>query len=80
MEGFYKKFLIYVTILILASMITLFTFDSCQTIIIVTFLLIFISYTFILAIDRLSTVNLTFIHYCGINNTVSMQYNYCMLS
>lgn len=57
MEGFYKKFLIYVTILILASMITLFTFDSCQTIIIVTFLLIFISYTFILAIDRLSTVN-----------------------
>lgn len=57
MEGFYKKILIYVTILILASMITLFTFDSWQTITIVTFLLICISYIFILAIDKLSVVN-----------------------
>jgi SAM-dependent methyltransferase len=59
MEGFYKKLLIYITILILASMLTIFTFDSWQTIMIVTFLLISISYVVILAIDKLSTINCT---------------------
>ena len=57
MEGFYKKFLIYITILILASMITLFTFDSYQTVMIISLLLICISYIFILGIDKLSVIN-----------------------
>ena len=47
------------TILILASMVTIFTFDSWQTIMMVTFLLISISYIVILSIDKLSTINCT---------------------
>ncbi len=59
MEGFYQKLLIYVVIIILACLITLFTFDSWETIIMVCFLLMSISYVFILAIDKLSTLNCT---------------------
>jgi len=59
MEEFYKKCLVYVTIVILVAMITLFTFDSYQTIMIFTLLLILVSYIFIIAIDNLSTLNCT---------------------
>ena len=51
----YQKILIYIVIIILACLITVFTFDSWQTVVMVAFLLLSISYIFILAIDRLST-------------------------
>jgi SAM-dependent methyltransferase len=57
MEGIYQKLLIYVVIIILASLITIFTFDTWQTIVLVAFLLITISYVFILSIDKLTTLN-----------------------
>ena len=57
MEEFYKKLAVFATILILSIMITLFTFDSWNTIMIVTLLIICISYIFILSIDRLTTIN-----------------------
>jgi SAM-dependent methyltransferase len=57
MEGFYQKLLIYLTILILACFITIFTFDNWQTVCIIALLLISISYLFILALDKLSTLN-----------------------
>ena len=57
MDEFYSKMIVYITILILAVMITLFTFDTWQTVLLVASLLICISYLFILSIDRLSVVN-----------------------
>jgi SAM-dependent methyltransferase len=55
MDGFYQKLLIYVVIIILAALITVFTFDSWQSAGFIVLLLIAISYIFILAIDKLST-------------------------
>jgi SAM-dependent methyltransferase len=57
MEGFYQKLLIYVIIIILACLITIFTFDTWETIVLVAFLLMSISYVFILALDKLTTLN-----------------------
>ena len=57
MEEFYKKLAVFTTILVLSIMITLFTFDSWDTIMIVTLLIICISYIFILSIDKLTTIN-----------------------
>ena len=57
MEGFYQKLIVYITIIVLACLITVFTFDSWQNILLVSFLLIITSYVFILAIDKLSTIN-----------------------
>ena len=57
MEGFYKKMLVYVTILILACMVMLFAYDSWQNVLLFALLLIAVSYLFILAIDRLTVVN-----------------------
>jgi SAM-dependent methyltransferase len=59
MEGFYQKLLIYVVIIILGCLITLFTFDSWQTIMMVCLLLMSIGYVLILAIDNLTTLNCT---------------------
>ena len=58
MEGFYQKLLVYITIIILGCLITVFTFDSWQTVCLMALLLIGISYIFILAIDKLTTLNI----------------------
>jgi SAM-dependent methyltransferase len=55
MDGFYQKLIIYVVIIILAALITVFTFDSYYSASLVVLMLIAISYIFILAIDKLST-------------------------
>lgn len=60
MEGLYNglyKIVIYVFILILACMLILFTYDSWQTILLFSLLLISISYLLILGVDRLSIIN-----------------------
>jgi hypothetical protein len=57
MDGLSYKYLIYIIIIILACIITIFTFDSWQTLCIVALLLISISYVFILALDKLTTLN-----------------------
>ena len=57
MDGLYQKLLVYVVIVILASLITIFTFDSWQSTLIIALLLIAISYIFILGIDKLTTLN-----------------------
>lgn len=59
MDGFYQKLLIYVVIIILACLITIFTFDTWETVALVCFLLMSISYVLILAIDKLTTLNCT---------------------
>ena len=53
----YQKILIYIVIIILASLLTIFTFDTWQTMGLVILLLISLSYLFILALDKLTTVN-----------------------
>ena len=52
-----KEYIVYITIVIIAAMITLITFDSYQTVMLFTLLLICMSYLFILGIDTLSTLN-----------------------
>jgi SAM-dependent methyltransferase len=53
----YQKILIYVVIIILACLITIFTFDTWETVVLVSFLLMSISYIFILTLDNLTTLN-----------------------
>jgi SAM-dependent methyltransferase len=53
----YQKLIVYAVIIILACLITLFTFDTWDTLAIVVFLLISISYIFILALDKLTVLN-----------------------
>ena len=50
----YQKLLVYATILILVAMLTLVTFDTWQTVLLTTLLLIAIHYVIILTMDRLS--------------------------
>lgn len=52
-----QKLLIYVVIIIIASLITIFTFDTWETFGLVCILLICLSYIFILAIDKLTPIN-----------------------
>ena len=54
---YYQKILVYAVIIILACLITLFTFDTWETMALVCFLLIAISYIFVLAIDKLTPLN-----------------------
>uniref|UniRef100_A0A6C0IHR7 Uncharacterized protein n=1 Tax=viral metagenome TaxID=1070528 RepID=A0A6C0IHR7_9ZZZZ len=53
----YKKLVIYATIIILAALITLFTFDTWQTVLLTTLLLLSLSYLVVLGMDRLTTIN-----------------------
>jgi SAM-dependent methyltransferase len=57
MDGFYQKLLIYATIIIIACLLTVFTFDSWQTFAFVALILTSLSYLSILTLDRLTTVN-----------------------
>lgn len=57
-----KRIILYVAIIVFASMITLFNFDSWQTILLVTLLITCISYVIVLSIDKLTTKNIFTIH------------------
>jgi len=57
MEGFYQKILLYLTIVILATMLTMAPFDTWQTVLATALLLIGISYVTVLGIDKLSVQN-----------------------
>jgi len=57
MEYFYHKIMVYFTIIILLSLVTLCAFDSWDMVLLVCFLLISISYIYLLALDKLTTVN-----------------------
>lgn len=57
MDEIYTKIILYATILILYAMITLITFDTWQMVLMISFLLICISYLFILCTDKLTTIN-----------------------
>ena len=57
MEDFWGKIAVYGTIIILGALITLFTFDTWETVLIVTILLTVVSYLAIFSIDRLTTIN-----------------------
>jgi SAM-dependent methyltransferase len=52
-----KRILLYVAIIVFAAMLTLFTFDTWQTILLTTLLLTCVSYVIILSIDKLTTKN-----------------------
>jgi|LauGreDrversion4_2_1035121.scaffolds.fasta_scaffold15817_4 SAM-dependent methyltransferase len=52
------KFAVYFTLLVLISLLTLFTFDTFDTVLIVSLLLICISYLSILTVDRLEAPSL----------------------
>jgi SAM-dependent methyltransferase len=58
MDGTYQKIVVWATIVILAALLTLFTFDSIQTILLVCLLLIGINYLIIMSMDRLTTTNI----------------------
>jgi SAM-dependent methyltransferase len=57
MEGFYKKLLIYITLIVISVLFTVFTFDTFETFLLVGLLLIGVSYLFILGIDKLTVLN-----------------------
>lgn len=54
----HKRILLYVAIIVFAAMLTLFSFDTWQTILLTTLLLTCVSYVIILSIDRLTTKNI----------------------
>lgn len=56
-EGIYKRVFLYVAIIVFAAMITLFTFDTWQTILLTTLLVTCVSYVIVLSIDKLTTKN-----------------------
>ena len=57
MDGIYQKAIVYATIIILGAMITLFTFDTWQTVLLVSLLLICVSFIIVLGVDKLTTKN-----------------------
>lgn len=56
-DEFYKRVFLYVAIIVFAAMITLFTFDTWQTILLTTLLVTCVSYVIVLSIDKLTTKN-----------------------
>lgn len=57
MEEIHQKIIVYAAILMLAMLITVFTFDTWQTVLLVTLLLISIHYLIILTMDKMTTIN-----------------------
>ncbi len=80
MEGFHQKLLIYVIIIIIALLITIFTFDTWETIALVAFVLMSMSYLFILAIDKLTTLNCTSVKEGFVTETAAETSKYEWLS
>ena len=56
-DELFKKIMIYATIVLLAVLLTLFTFDTWETILMVSLLMILVSYIMILSMDKLTTLN-----------------------
>ena len=54
MESSYQKLLIYAFMIIIGSLLTVATFDTWQTVLMISLLLISVSYLFILGVDKLS--------------------------
>jgi SAM-dependent methyltransferase len=59
MSDKWTKFLIFIVLIIIASLITVFTLDSWQSILLTALLLISVSYLVIFGIDMLTTLNCT---------------------
>jgi SAM-dependent methyltransferase len=59
MDGFWQKCLIYATIVGLGTLITLFTFDSWETVLVVSVLMVIISYLFLYSVDHLTPYQVT---------------------
>jgi SAM-dependent methyltransferase/uncharacterized membrane protein len=57
MEEIHQKIIVYAAILMLAMLITVFTFDTWQTVLLVTLLLISVHYLIILTMDKMTTIN-----------------------
>ena len=58
MDSSYQQLLMYAFIIVVASLITVATFDTWQTVLLIALLLISVSYVFVLGIDRLSVQNI----------------------
>jgi SAM-dependent methyltransferase len=56
-DDLFKKLLIYASIIVLASLLTLFSFETWETILMVSLLMILISYVIVLSVDKLTTLN-----------------------
>ena len=76
MEGFYQKLAVYATIIILVALITLFTFDTFQTVLLVSLLLIVVSFVIIVGIDTLTDFSTTTIHEGFANNANEDNYKW----
>ena len=59
MEGFFQKIVVYATIVIIAAFLTLCTFDTWQTVLLVALLLIVVNYVIIMAMDKLTTIDVS---------------------
>jgi SAM-dependent methyltransferase len=79
-DNFNYKLLIYVFIVIIAIVITLFTFDTWHTIGFICMLLLSISYLFVLVTDKLTTLNYTSIQEGFVTETASEASKYEWLS
>jgi hypothetical protein len=59
MEGYFQKIVVYATIVIIAAFLTLCTFDTWQTVLLVALLLIIVNYVIILSMDKLTTLDVS---------------------
>lgn len=57
MEGVLHKLIIYAGIIILACFLTLFTFDTWQSVLLITLVLVVVNYLIILFMDKLTTLD-----------------------
>ena len=57
MDPFYSQLIVVITLLILAAMLTVITFDTWQTVLLMILFLIGMNYLIILTLDRLTTIN-----------------------
>lgn len=58
MDGFWQKVVIYGTIVLLAAILTLFTFDTWETVMIVALIMTLVSYTMVYTVDKLTVYNM----------------------
>ena len=58
-HGIWQKFMVYATIMALGAMLTLFTFDTWETVMIVTLLMTVVSYLLMYSLDQLTDYSFT---------------------
>lgn len=58
MDGFWQKAVIYGTMVLLAAILTLFTFDTWETVLIVALIMTLVSYTMVYTVDKLTVYNM----------------------